>query len=325
MLWLKELGYDDVLRVNSDRATGAEQVFCAATLDDIYILSGTRKISSGEIKAVWYRKGQDWLAVPAQAQVAGHRRLTRALQSKVIAEGKAFSDYFYSELSARVPVLGRHDALDLNKLKVLKQARQCGLMVAESTASDNASWLKEFEAKHGPLITKSMTDGLYLFGKKSGEMGYFTYTEKVDLGEEKITNISFVQQHIDKEYDVRVFYLLGRSYGMAIFSQSHEQSKVDFRKYPIQRPNRAVPFALDGATAEAIDALCKSYDLNTASLDFVMGRNGKLVFLEINPVGQFGMVSKPCNYGLEKQVAQALIVMAKMGSRRLDWPPLHGS
>ena len=31
------------------------------------------------------------------------------------------------------------------------------------------------------------------------------------------------------------------------------------------------------------------------------------VFLEVNPVGQFGMVSLPCNYQLEKRIAQYLI------------------
>jgi hypothetical protein len=35
--------------------------------------------------------------------------------------------------------------------------------------------------------------------------------------------------------------------------------------------------------------------------------NKELVFLEINPVGQFGMVSHPCNYYLEKRIAQNLI------------------
>ena len=38
----------------------------------------------------------------------------------------------------------------------------------------------------------------------------------------------------------------------------------------------------------------------------IQSDKNELVFLEINPVGQFGMVSSPCNYYLEKKVASKL-------------------
>jgi hypothetical protein len=31
------------------------------------------------------------------------------------------------------------------------------------------------------------------------------------------------------------------------------------------------------------------------------------VFLEVNPTGQYGMVSDPCNYYLDKKIAEYLI------------------
>jgi len=49
--------------------------------------------------------------------------------------------------------------------------------------------------------------------------------------------------------------------------------------------------------------------LNCASIDLIKSTNGKYYFLEINPVGQFGMVDFPCNYGLHKIVAEELIFM----------------
>jgi len=41
----------------------------------------------------------------------------------------------------------------------------------------------------------------------------------------------------------------------------------------------------------------------------IRARNGDFIFLEINPVGQFGMTSIPCNYFLEKKIAEHLIKM----------------
>lgn len=50
----------------------------------------------------------------------------------------------------------------------------------------------------------------------------------------------------------------------------------------------------------------KTIGLDTGSLDFVYSSDKKFYFLEVNPVGQFGMVSRPCNYNLELKVAQFL-------------------
>ena len=46
--------------------------------------------------------------------------------------------------------------------------------------------------------------------------------------------------------------------------------------------------------------------LNFGSLDFIVDKNYNFYFLEINPVGQFGMTSTPNNYQIEKEVALIL-------------------
>lgn len=47
-------------------------------------------------------------------------------------------------------------------------------------------------------------------------------------------------------------------------------------------------------------------DLNCGSIDMILGNDGLYYFLEVNPVGQFGMVSGPCNYYLERKIANFL-------------------
>lgn len=39
----------------------------------------------------------------------------------------------------------------------------------------------------------------------------------------------------------------------------------------------------------------------------IYNNDNDFVFLEINPVGQFGMTSNPCNYNLDKIIAEKLI------------------
>ena len=53
--------------------------------------------------------------------------------------------------------------------------------------------------------------------------------------------------------------------------------------------------------------LMKDLELNTGSIDFIKTKQGRFVFLEVNPVGQYGMTSYPCNYHLDKKIAEYLI------------------
>jgi len=118
---------------------------------------------------------------------------------------------------------------------------------------------------------------------------------------------TLLQAMVDKAWEVRAFYLAGELHAMAIFSQHDQQTAVDFRRYNRTRPNRAVPYRLPGEVQEQLRALMRELQMDTGSLDLVRTPDGRHVFLEVNPAGQFGMVSHRCNYRLEKKVAEHLI------------------
>jgi glutathione synthase/RimK-type ligase-like ATP-grasp enzyme len=68
-----------------------------------------------------------------------------------------------------------------------------------------------------------------------------------------------------------------------------------------------VPYRVPDEVASKVVTLMNRLDLETGSLDLIRAVDGKTYFLEVNPVGQFGMVSKPCNYHLERRVAEYLM------------------
>jgi glutathione synthase/RimK-type ligase-like ATP-grasp enzyme len=93
---------------------------------------------------------------------------------------------------------------------------------------------------------------------------------------------------------------------MAILSQNDEQTKIDFRHYNAQKPNRNVPYLLPEEISIKIDRLMKKLRLKTGSVDMIVTGADEFFFLEVNPVGQFLNVSHTCNYNLEKKVAAYL-------------------
>jgi ATP-GRASP peptide maturase of grasp-with-spasm system len=121
------------------------------------------------------------------------------------------------------------------------------------------------------------------------------------------TQPSLFQEYIEKQFEIRTFYLNGKFKSMAIFSQQNEKTKEDFRNYDYSKPNRNVPFQLPKALEKKLHKLMLKLDLNCGSFDIIYTPDGKYYFLEVNPIGQFQWLSQNCNYFIERMIAKTLI------------------
>lgn len=192
-----------------------------------------------------------------------------------------------------------------NKFEVLKEAAKCGLVIPETRIINS----KKFLELNGNWITKSIYNPVVAnWGKENKSM---MYTVPIKTSDSDLIPHSFfpslIQKRIQKEYEVRVFYLEGELFPMAIFSQNDSQTTEDFRDYNWDNPNRFVPISLPSKIVLSIRDLMTRLNLNTGSIDLIKEKSGDFVFLEVNPTGQFGMVDFPCNYGIHKKIAQWLI------------------
>ena len=113
---------------------------------------------------------------------------------------------------------------------------------------------------------------------------------------------------MEKAFELRIFYLRGKFYSTAIFSQNDEQTKVDFRNYNDDKPNRVIPFNIPKKLKIKLNKLMRKLKLDSGSIDIIVTNKGEYVFLEVNPVGQFTQVSSPCNYYLEKEIAEIISI-----------------
>jgi ATP-GRASP peptide maturase of grasp-with-spasm system len=310
--WLHHLGINEVIRVNSQEATPANQVRIDLSEDTFSFQLNQQTIHLHDIDAVWYRKGGNWLCDRFYpVTVADHSRFTAYFNHKLKSEEATLAAYLHHLIENTVPVLGTAGKGNLNKLLVLQAAREAGLRIPRFYVTNHREGIQRVLDQSPGLITKAMSDGLYFFEESETRTGYFSYTEKlspeVTADLPALLSPSFLQDNIAKKFEVRVFFLAGRCYSMAILSQADEQTKTDFRKYNEKKPNRYVPFMLPREIEAKIGPLFRHLGLNTGSVDLLVDQQDDFYFLEINPVGQFGMVSRPCNYYLEKTLALTLI------------------
>ena len=199
------------------------------------------------------------------------------------------------------------------KLAQLQRARECGLTIPATIITNNKKELLAFSRRLNgrSLIIKPIKE-IQLVCTDDAQF-FSTYTKVLpnDLCDvPEVFFPSLFQEAVSKVYELRVFYFNEECYSMAIFSQDDEQTKDDFRRYNLTKPNRYIPHQLSDELVAKMRHFMRSFDMQTGSFDFLVDEADNHFFLEVNPGGQFGMVSFPCNYYLEREVAQHLVNMS---------------
>lgn len=258
------------------------------------------------VTSVWFRKGfHFYLEIESEVEP----NLKKFLQDEV----KQFTHSIYDLIpSFDLTVLGtnKFNFYDVNKLRTLNLAREVGLSIPETIVTTNKKEILRFIKKNGKIIAKPIHQAISLTSSDQG-YNYAMYTQIID--EKIFPRIddyffpSIFQSYIDKNYELRIFFCGEDYYPAAILSQSTEQTSQDFRNYSTELPNRIVPFKLKDSILKKLKELMNKIGLNTGSIDMIVSKDEEVFFLEVNAVGQYGMISYPCNYHLDEVIANYLV------------------
>lgn len=285
-------------------------------LDSIDLASANDSVSSSDLSGHWYRRGETTF----------NKSFIKAAGKQPSEITHSFSDYIYSETNYVLSYLGEffaHHKTGINKandnltnkISNLIKAKQQGLSVPATLITNCSNEVISFLQANKKVITKAIADSNFKISFTGINITVCqlpvlvdidTYTGYQQRGAYQTSLPSLYQEYIDKKYELRIFYLKGKFYPMAIFSQASEKTKTDFRNYDRERPNRCVPYKLPDAIEQKLDAFMSTIDMNCGSIDMIYTPDGDYVFLEVNPVGQFQWLSKNCNYDIERTIAKHL-------------------
>jgi len=261
-----------------------------------------------DVNVVWHRRWgkseENYQSIKIENDLEFEETINRYLFNEYKGLSFALFNMFKHAYWLSIP----SNRMQKDKIGGLRTAKQSGLLVPKTYILSSKKRLNKILNDTSELITKSIVnvEKINIDGIR-----HIPYTQIVN--KEILASIpdvffpSLFQEKIEKEYEIRTFYLEGDIYSMAIFSQHDNQTEVDFRKYNFEKPNRNIPYKLPDNIEKKLCVFMKSMDLRTGSIDIIKSIDGRYIFLEVNPVGQFGMVSLPCNYNLEKKMAQLFI------------------
>lgn len=314
MQWLEYSGEYEVLRINHTDRIRFLNISISNQCSDFEICINEQLcVKLSQIHAYWYRRGE--LLYPSIfVNRTVNPDLAKSMQKYYADEFEHSIDMLHFMLKSSVANhINAFEDIYTNKLINLECARQAGLKIPDSLVSNQPDVIKAFLSKHPKCIAKPIR---YPGGNVRSSNHYICYsqtTHMITIGEvdeflrtHDVFQPTHFQEYIDKEFEIRTFILNGRLFSMAIFSQQNEKTKIDFRNYDEESPNRNVPFQLPDYLEKQLIDFCQLIGINCGSMD-ILYQKGEYYFLEINPVGQLQWLSRSCNYAIEKHIAKTLI------------------
>ena len=227
-------------------------------------------IKSKEITFYWYRRGDLNIYLKPDPK----------LGDCFANEQDKLKQFVHHYLVNRVPSIGNFYDNDINKLIVLEEAAKLGISIPDTLITIDKECLLDFYNKHSKIVTKAINN-----------IANASLTRLVQIEDIEDSDPSFFytlfQCYTEKFVELRIFFLKGTFWASAIFSQSDEKTKVDFRNYNYDKPNRITPFKLPVEIERRLKELNDKLELSSGSIDMILTCEDTYVLLEINPIGQF--------------------------------------
>lgn len=278
------------------------------TIEILSIESGNAKIKINEyifnlidLEAYWYRRGAiNW------TYYTSIENLPIEISNDLNFEKKLIVELIHNFL-LNIPNLSTYYNFNVNRVICFSYANAVGLSTPKFGIYSCKYDVMWFCKKYKKIVTKPIGNGLFVNIENKQYLSYTTLLIESEINKmpDKFSDSLFLE-YIEKKYELRIFYLDGTCYSMAILSQNDNKTEVDYRNYNNEKPNRNEPYTLPKKIANKVNILMKKLKLKTGSIDIIVTPNDDFVFLEVNPIGQFLNVSHTCNYNLEKKVAQYL-------------------
>lgn len=295
--WLEYFGHNATILTENDNVN-----YCHLENNRIIIGGDGFILDFDNIKSYWYRRN----GFNFNISLTDNASIDNIFKDEIFT----INEYIHYKLS-QIPSLGSFHLRDFNRLIAIDIASSL-FRVPNYIITNKKSDLLAFYNCYKRVVTKAIRNTLSTVEDEFGFIAYTSIISKDNINEipEQFFPSLFLE-YIEKRIEIRVFYLDGKCFSMAILSQCDETTSVDYRNYNVLNPNRNVPIILPKHIEISIDKLMRNLNLQTGSIDFILSSNEEFVFLEVNPIGQFLNVSHICNYCIEKEIAKYLISIAR--------------
>lgn len=267
----------------------------------LILASEQEKLDLSEVSAVWYRR--IWIGGRIPTTMEPQLRNASVQESRVTIQGMIASlKAFHLDPLPNI----RHAE---NKQLQLQVARDLDLDTPRTLITNNPEAVREFaqECEEG-LIAKMLSSfAIYEEGQEKVVFTNPVTSEDLDnLDGLRFCPMTF-QEKIPKALELRTTIVGKRVFTASIDSQSSEPAHHDWRRQGIALLKAWQPYALPQDVEEKLLKLMHRFGLTYGAMDLILTPDGRHVFLEVNPVGEFFWLEQCPGLPISKAIADILL------------------
>ena len=269
------------------------------------------QIKGSEISAVWERRPETPadLFLPSSPKINKHN----------LSEALGFLSFLRHYIKD-IPSIGSivNDRVAASKMLQLKIAKQVGLTTPDTCFSNRKKDIATFAENYPYIIIKSIENDF--IWDEENDQEYVFYAQKIasstlsSIPEEAFSQtVSYVQNYVEKDYELRVTVVGNEVFACRIDSQKldEDKGKIDWRQgydYGLTHDVAHLPLELEHKCV----AYLRQMGLRFGCFDFIATPKHEYIFLECNPNGQWLWIELLTGLKISESIARHLIMPEKL-------------
>lgn len=297
-----------VFRLNTESLLTDYQFhwWCGNKRTDFYIrnLKTGLELRGHEITAVWERRPVAPTELPFEnmPEINKHN----------LAEARgflAFLSYYLKDVFSIGSVI--YDRIAASKMLQLRTAKELGIKTPDTCFSNRKEDILAFSEKYEYVVLKSIENDNVWVGD---EYEYVFYAQKVkssdllDKPNEMFSQtVSFVQNYIEKQFELRITVVDKTVFACKIDSQvlDNDKGKIDWRQ-GYEHGLKHSEYDLPPNIADFCLKYLKQMNLHFGCFDMIVTPENEYVFLECNPNGQWLWIELETKMKISESIAKIL-------------------
>ncbi len=211
-----------------------------------------------------------------------------------------------------------------NKQLQLQVAAHLGIDIPHTLTTNDPKAVRRFHAEHPEGIVGKMQGSFAIYEEGQEKVVFTSQIKRRDLDALETLQFSPMtfQTCVTKALELRVTVVGRQVFAASIDSQERAATALDWRRDGRGLMNKWQHYTLPAELEAKVLRLMDAFGLNYGAMDFILTPEGRHVFLEVNPAGEFMWLQY--NPGLPIAEALADVLIARVPRRtEPDWALLN--
>jgi glutathione synthase/RimK-type ligase-like ATP-grasp enzyme len=265
------------------------------------LADGDDELDLSEVSSVWYRRLHPGGLLPNDMDAQLRRASILETRATILGMIASLGGFHMD------PVERVHHAC--NKQLQLELAKRLGLAIPPTLISNDPASVRAFARQCGGRVVAKMLSSFAIYEDGREQVVFTTEVAPADLADLerlRLCPMTF-QAQIPKQLELRATAVGDRLFTAAVDSQRSDDTRVDWRRDGLGLVGSWTHYALPKVIERRLLKMLAHFGLHYGAFDLILTPDGRYVFLELNPSGEFLWLDAYSKLPIASAIAEVLL------------------